>query len=342
MQQKIKILAFESSCDDTSCAVLEAQSGSAMPKLLSLSIQSQNEVHEKFGGVVPELASRAHLENLVPCLQKALEDARVSLEEIDLFAATARPGLVGCLLVGHTAAKTLAYTFKKKFVSCNHLESHLLSAYLEAEPEFPVISLLASGGHTSLYYSTDYDHFEVLGQTLDDACGEAFDKGAKLLGLGFPGGAYLEKLARDGDPQSFEFGVVRVEGMNLSFSGLKSQMNRHLQKEDKSRFADLAASYQKAIFDHVMAKMNRALEDKSAKSLAIVGGVARNEELRSRIKKISEKYQLKKILIPSLQLCTDNAAMIGARAYRHYLRGEFSGMEDDVSSTARPPVRHAR
>jgi len=341
MQQEVKILAFESSCDDTSCAVLRAQPNEPMPKILSMSIQSQNEIHEKFGGVVPELASRAHLENLIPCLEKALAESGVSLSDIDIFAATARPGLVGCLLVGHTAAKTLAYTFNKKFISCNHLESHLLSAYLEETPQFPVLSLLASGGHTSLYYSTDYDHFEVLGQTLDDACGEAFDKGAKLLGLGFPGGSFLEKMARDGNPNAFEFGVVRVEGMNLSFSGLKSQMNRYMQKEEASRHADLAASYQKSIFDHIIAKMNRALEERPVMSLAIVGGVARNQELRDRIKKLSEEFRLNKILIPSMSLCTDNAAMIGARAFRHFLRSEFSSLDDDVGSTSRPPVRHA-
>jgi N6-L-threonylcarbamoyladenine synthase len=345
----IRILSFESSCDDTSICLIEGARGSR-PRVLGLAIQSQNEVHEKYGGVVPELASRAHLDNLIPCLKKVLSESGLKIEDLDAIAATSRPGLVGSLLVGHAAAKTLAFVFKKKFISCNHLEGHLASIELEAEALLPQICLLVSGGHSSIYWRESLDHHEVLAQTLDDACGEAFDKGAKLLGLGFPGGAELEKLAKGGDSHAFDFGVVRVPGLDLSFSGLKSQLNRFIQKRadqerldrDSQELKNLAASYQKALFDHLVAKLNRALEEKKPQSLAVVGGVARNQELRSRIEALVQKHRLKQLLIPSPAYCTDNAAMIAALALRKFWRSEFSDLSDDVASTTRPPVRHAR
>jgi N6-L-threonylcarbamoyladenine synthase len=339
----VRILSFESSCDDTSVALVKAQNDQL--HVLSMAVQSQNEVHEKFGGVVPELASRAHLENLIPCLQKVLKESGCRLEEVDAFAATARPGLIGCLLVAHTAAKTLSMIYQKPFISCHHLEGHLASIDLEAKAEYPLLCLLVSGGHSSIYYLRSGNDYDLLAQTLDDACGEAFDKGAKLLGLGFPGGAALELLAREGDPGKYEFGVVRVAGLDMSFSGLKSQLNRIVQKQAQEGGVDaknLAASYQLAILDHLMAKLNRALEEKPAVAMAIVGGVARNEELRKRVSALAEKHRVKQVLMPSPKYCTDNAAMIGALAYRKYRAKQFSDLKDDVGSTSRPAVKHGR
>jgi len=339
----VKILAFETSCDDTSVAVLEGKLDEQMPRLLSLSVQSQNEVHESYGGVVPDLAARTHLLSLLPCLKKALAEAGTELSDIDVFCATGSPGLIGSLLVGHTAAKSLAMLFGKAFVSCNHLEGHLVSAYLENDPQFPHLSLVVSGGHTTLYRVNSWDDFEELGCTLDDAAGEAFDKGAKLLGLGFPGGPQLEKLAIGGSSALYTFPDVDTPNFHFSFSGLKSEMARLVKREGSNLQKSKAAhAYQEAIFRHLVKKIKKAADSFELRQLCLVGGVARNERLKQCLQELVSKNILERYYSPSAVLCTDNAAMIGAIAFRKYRSGQVSGLGVDVSSSFRPQSQKKR
>jgi N6-L-threonylcarbamoyladenine synthase len=309
-----------------------------------LGVQSQDEVHSEFGGIVPELASRAHLKNLLPVLKKVLDESGWTLDQVDVFASTTEPGLIGSLLVGHTAAKTLSLLFGGTLISCHHLEGHLLSVFLEEKkPRFPFVALLVSGGHSSFYWVKDYDQYELLGQTLDDAMGEAFDKGAQIFGLGFPGGAALEKFSIEGDSDRFSFPSVRVEGPNLSFSGLKSQLVRFKKSIPHPELnKDLAASYQKALIDHVETKLKRVFELTGPADLVLVGGVARNQSLRDRLKNLQGENKARDLFYPRLELCTDNAAMIGVRAYRKFLKSEFSNLESDVGPTRRPPRKPKR
>lgn len=337
MPKELNILSFESSCDDTSVALMRSDGGAAVPRLVSMAVQSQEEVHQRFGGVVPELASRSHLKNLLPCLTKVLSEAKIDLSQVDYFAATARPGLIGCLLIGHTAAKTLSMLFQKPLISCHHIEGHLMSAFLDSAPSFPFLAAVVSGGHTSLYRVDSYDSFEVLGVALDDALGEAFDKGAKLLGLPFPGGAHLDELARSGNPKAYSLGHVKVEGVAFSFSGLKSEFKRLVDREkERLHKANAAASYQKALLDHLLDKIDLALKSSGLKRLAVVGGVARNSELRLRLNAWEQAGRIERWSAPRPELCTDNAAMIGVLAYRKILKGEFSSLLSDVGATARP------
>jgi N6-L-threonylcarbamoyladenine synthase len=328
----VHILAVESSCDDTSVALLRAKSGASLPDLVSMGVQSQWEVHEKYGGVVPELASRAHLKNLIPCMEKVLKESGLRLSEIDCFAATHQPGLIGCLLIGHTAAKTLSMLYSRPFVSCHHIEAHLMSIYLEHSPGFPFLALVVSGGHTSLYVVRGLDDFELIGLAIDDAAGEAFDKGAKLLGLPLPGGPELDKLSVGGDPKRYKFGKVRTPEFSFSFSGIKSELVRLKEREGQAlHLKDMAASYQAAILDHLFEKLQAAMALYQTQRVAFVGGVASNSELRRRAPENS--------LFPSLRFCTDNAAMVGVLAYRKYLKRDFSDLASDVISTSRPKMR---
>lgn len=339
-KKPIRLLCFESSCDDTSVALLEAQPGDDVPRIVEFSVQSQDDVHEKYGGIVPELASRAHLKNLLPCIRKVLSKSKLSFSEIDCFAATSKPGLVGSLLIGQTAAKTLAFIHQKAFVACDHLEGHLGSVFLQHQVQFPFLSIIASGGHSSLYLVKGFDEFEKIGVTIDDAAGEAFDKGAKLLGLGFPGGPELEKLARDGSASTYSFPAVNVPGFDFSFSGIKSELVRLVNREaDALNRADAAAGYQHCILNHLFSKITKALDHYAVSRLSLVGGVARNQELRSRIKNLQTQEKLTEFYVPSPELCTDNAAMIGVQAYRKFIRGELSDLTTDVSSTSRPAVK---
>lgn len=331
------VMAVESSCDDTSIALLRAEPGDEVPRLVSWSVQSQNDVHEKFGGVVPELASRAHLYNLLPCMRKVLAHGGISLEDVDVFAATRQPGLIGCLLIGHTAAKTLSFVFDKPFVSCHHIESHLMSVYLEKQPPFPYLSLVVSGGHTSLYRIDGFDTYEILGVAIDDAIGEAFDKGAKVLGLGFPGGPALDLLAQSGDEKKYAFGRVHLEALNFSFSGLKSELARAVKREGENLdAASMAASFQRSLLDHLLGQLLRAVKGTKITRVAIVGGVARNSALRRRLDAWVQEGVLSEWFAPKPEFCTDNAAMIGVYAYRKYKRGELGLLTDDVEATARP------
>ncbi|MGH3086649.1 MAG: tRNA (adenosine(37)-N6)-threonylcarbamoyltransferase complex transferase subunit TsaD [Rubrobacteraceae bacterium] len=309
------ILAIETSCDDTCAAVVEP----AGRRALSNVVHTQTE-HARYGGVVPEVASRAHLERLDGVIGKALEEADVSLDEVSRVAVTARPGLIGALLVGVAAAKSIAYARHLPLVPVNHLEGHAAAAYL-AEPELepPFVALIASGGHTALYSVAPDHSMTLLGETLDDAAGEALDKGARMLGLGFPGGPAISKAAEGGDRLRHEFpvGLKNKKNLDFSFSGLKTSLLYKLKTMDEEEVHEelphLAASYESSVVEALTRKSLRAADTTGASSLVVAGGVAANGLLRRRLGKECEERGLE-LVVPSPQLCTDNAAMIGAAA----------------------------
>ncbi|HMU27011.1 MAG TPA: tRNA (adenosine(37)-N6)-threonylcarbamoyltransferase complex transferase subunit TsaD [Solirubrobacterales bacterium] len=307
------LLAIETSCDDTCAAVLDGS------RILSNVISSQAD-HERYGGVVPEVASRHHLELAVPVVEAALADAGVGFDDLDSVAVTAGPGLIGALLVGLSTAKAIAAPRRLPLVPTDHLHGHVAANFLDPDPlEPPFLCLIASGGHTMLAGVRDHHGFEVLGETLDDAAGEAIDKAARLLGLGFPGGPELERLAADGDPQAFTFPVAmsRDPGLDFSFSGLKTALvyiSRELGEEETARrAADLAAGYQAAVVDQLVTKLRRALEAGEWPAVALGGGVAANGPLRRAVAGLCEQKGIpfKEV---NRELCTDNAAMIGSAA----------------------------
>jgi N6-L-threonylcarbamoyladenine synthase len=332
------ILAIETSCDDTCAAVVDGS------HILSNVISSQDEAHAKFGGIVPEVASRHHLELTVPVVESALDEAGVSLDEIGAVAVTAGPGLIGALLVGLSTAKALAASRRLPLIPVDHLQGHVAANFLEPEPlEPPFLCLVASGGHTMLAAVRDRQGHEVLGQTLDDAAGEAFDKVARLLGLGFPGGPALQRLAAGGDPGAFEMPVAmaRDPGFDFSFSGLKTALFylcRELGPEGvEARRADLAASFQAAVVAQLTAKLKRALKRGEWEAVALGGGVAANGPLREAVAALCEERGLRLKLVP-LELCTDNAAMIAAAA-RHAPRVEHPGyLSYDAFASSRPSL----
>ena len=298
------ILGLETSCDETAAALV-----SAAGEIRSSVVSSQADLHARFGGVVPEIASRRHLELVLPVVREALGEAGASLDDVETVAVTQGPGLVGALLVGLSAAKALAWGRGLPLVPVNHLHGHVASLYLEPEPlEPPFLCLLASGGHTMLVDVQERGAFRPIGTTLDDAAGEAFDKGARLLGLGYPGGAELDRLARGGDPETFSFPVARVPGLDFSFSGVKTALLYEVRKQEReleARKADLAASYQRAIIRALTKRTLEAAQQTGAERIAIVGGVAANSELRAALPDATA---------PPLELCTDNAAMIASAA----------------------------
>ena len=298
------ILGLETSCDETAAALVSADG-----EIRSSVVSSQADLHARFGGVVPEIASRRHLELVLPVAREALGEAGASLDDVETVAVTQGPGLVGALLVGLSAAKALAWGRGLPLVPVNHLHGHVASLYLAPEPlEPPFLCLLASGGHTMLVDVQKRGAFRPIGTTLDDAAGEAFDKGARLLGLGYPGGAELDRLARGGDPETFSFPVARVPGLDFSFSGVKTALLYEVRKQEReleARKADLAASYQRAIVRALTQRTLEAAQQTGADRIAIVGGVAANSELRAA---------LPDAIAPALELCTDNAAMIASAA----------------------------
>jgi N6-L-threonylcarbamoyladenine synthase len=299
------ILGIETSCDETAAAVV-SDAGNVLASIVS----SQADLHARFGGVVPEVASRRHLELVAPAVRAALESAEVSLDEIDRVAVTQGPGLVGALLVGISAAKAIAWGRELPLAPVDHLEGHVASLYLEPDPvEPPFTCLLASGGHTLLLGVRERGRSERLGTTLDDAAGEAFDKGARLLGLGYPGGAAIDRLAREGDAEAFDFPVARVPGLDFSFSGLKTALLYAVrglgEAEAERRRADLAASYQRAIVRALVRRLEEAASVSGFERIAVVGGVAANSELRAALPDAA---------FAPLELCTDNAAMIASCA----------------------------
>jgi len=297
------ILGIETSCDETAAALVDGG------RIRSNVVSSQADLHARFGGVVPEVASRRHLELVIPVVREALEEAEATLDGVETVAVTQGPGLIGALLVGLSAAKALAWGRGLPLAPVNHLHGHVASLYLEPDPlEPPFLCLLASGGHTLLVDVPEHGAFRRLGTTLDDAAGEAFDKGARLLGLGYPGGAEIDRLAREGDPDAFEFPVARVPGLDFSFSGVKTALLyavRDFGPQLQERRADLAASYQRAIVRALVQRTQEAAEQIGAERIAVVGGVAANSELRA---------SLPDAKAPPLALCTDNAAMIASAA----------------------------
>jgi N6-L-threonylcarbamoyladenine synthase len=299
------ILAVETSCDDT-CAALVTHDG----EIRSNMIASQGLLHARYGGVVPEIASRRHLELVDAVVADALEDAGARLDDVDTVAVTQGPGLIGALLVGLSSAKALAATRRLPLVAVDHLHGHVVASTLGPESiEPPYLCLVASGGHTFLARVDDPASYTVLGQTLDDAAGEAFDKGARLLGLGYPGGPELDRLAREGDPTAYSFPRSAPGELDFSFSGLKTALLYRLRDEPEADRADLAASYQRAIVEALTARTRAALEREGLERLAIGGGVAANSELRAAVQDLGVT-----VWVPPTELCTDNAAMIAAAA----------------------------
>jgi N6-L-threonylcarbamoyladenine synthase len=307
------ILALETSCDDTCAAVVDGA------RILSNVVSSQAEFHERYGGVVPEVASRHHLELVNAVIAAALEEAGATLADAYSIAVTQGPGLIGALLVGLSSAKAIAAAQRKPLIPVDHLHGHVAANFLEPDPlEPPFLCLIASGGHTLLAGVREHSSFETLGSTLDDAAGEAFDKGARLLGLGYPGGPAIQRAAEEGDPDVFEFPVAMSErGLDFSFSGLKTSLVYRVRdlgpEETESRRADLAASFQRAIVDQLVAKLERAAGSGDWPAIALGGGVAANAELRERTGSLCEELGLQLKLVP-ISLCTDNAAMIAAAA----------------------------
>ena len=299
------ILALETSCDETAAALVTEDG-----RILANVVSSQADLHARYGGVVPEVASRRHLELVTPVVREALGQAGTTLGDVSRVAVTQGPGLIGALLVGLSAAKALAWALRLPLVPVDHLHGHVASLFLESDPvEQPFLCLLALGGHTLLLHVRDQADYSALGTTLDDAAGEAFDKGARLLGLGYPGGDQIDRLARDGDPEEFDFPVARVPGLDFSFSGLKTALLYKVRElgpdELDRRRADLAASYQRAIVRALVGRTAAAAEQIGAERIAVVGGVAANSELRA---------SLPEAAFAPLELCTDNAAMIASAA----------------------------
>jgi N6-L-threonylcarbamoyladenine synthase len=322
----MKVLGIETSCDETAAAVVEDGRHA-----LSDVVATQIEIHRRWGGVVPELASRNHVVQLMPVIDEALARAGAPAAGIDARAVTAGPGLVGALLVGVQAAKALAAAWGKPLVRVNHLEGHLVSAFLsERPPEFPYLGLVVSGGHTSLYAARGFGEYQPLGHTRDDAAGEAFDKGAKLLGLPYPGGIAIDRLAKEGDPRAVRFPKAIVKGADLdfSFSGLKTALLHHVKRHgvpEGKPLADLCASYQEAIVRALVEKAFRAARRFQFPRLVLSGGVAANSRLRAVAVERAAEYEGMEVFLPSPRLCTDNAAMIAVAGTHALLRGERAG-----------------
>jgi N6-L-threonylcarbamoyladenine synthase len=329
----ITILAIESSCDETSAAV--CRDG----KILSNYIANQK-VHEKYGGVVPELASRAHMQNIVPVVDVALQQAGVSKNELDAIAFTQAPGLIGALLVGSGFAKSLALALEKPLIAVHHMQAHVLANLIEVpKPDFPFLCLTVSGGHTQIVLVRSASDMEVIGETMDDAAGEAFDKSAKLLGLPYPGGPLVDKYAQEGNADRFHFPEPQIEGLDFSFSGLKTSILYFLQKETRNdvqfiqnNLADICASIQQRIISILLSKFKKAALQTGVTHLCIAGGVSANSGLRKAFQQMCDDNHWK-AFIPPFQYCTDNAAMIAITAYYKYMEKDFT--ELSVSASAR-------
>jgi N6-L-threonylcarbamoyladenine synthase len=322
------ILGIETSCDETAAAVVV--NGRS---ILSNVISTQIDLHKKFGGVVPEIASRKHVELIMPVINQALEEADVKLEDLDAIGVTYGPGLVGALLVGLSAAKGLAYAVGCPLIGVHHIEGHIAANYLESESlEPPFVCLVASGGHSHIVYVEDYSSFEILGQTRDDAAGEAFDKIARAVGLGYPGGPLIDKTAKEGNSKAIALPRVYFPGgsLDFSFSGLKTAVLNYLnsmaQKGETVKLVDLCASFQQAVVDVLVKNTVHAAKNKKAGKIALAGGVAANSLLRSSMKAAAQKNGME-MYYPRPILCTDNAAMIGCAAYYEFQKGNIAGLD---------------
>lgn len=327
-QKDILILAIESSCDETAASVVKNGR-----EVLSNVISSQIELHKLYGGVVPEIASRKHIEKINQVIEEALTEAEVTLDDLDAVGVTYGPGLVGALLVGVAEAKAIAYAKKLPLVGVHHIEGHISANYIEnKELEPPFICLVVSGGHTHLVRVKDYGEYEILGRTRDDAAGEAFDKVARAIGLGYPGGPKIDKLSKKGNPDAIAFPRAKIEGAeyDFSFSGVKSAVLNYINgckmKGEEYSQADIAASFQKAVTDVLVANALHAVKEFGSTKLAIAGGVASNSTLRGAMKKACEENGIE-FFHPSPIFCTDNAAMIGVAAYYEYINGTRHGWD---------------
>lgn len=326
----ICILAIESSCDETSASIC------VDGKILSNFIANQT-VHEKYGGVVPELASRAHMQNIVPVVEAALNEANSKLQTVDAIAFTQAPGLIGSLLVGAQFAKSLALSLNKPLIAVHHMQAHVLANLIaEKRPGFPFLCLTVSGGHTQIVLARSPLDLEVIGETIDDAAGEAFDKTAKLLGLPYPGGPLVDKYAKEGNPRAFKFAEPQIPELNFSFSGLKTSVLYFLQKQEpgfiQANLADLCASVQYTIVNILLKKLKKAVAQTGVRNVCIAGGVSANSGLRNGLQAMGEQEGWE-TYIPAFEYCTDNAAMIAITAYYKYLDSQFVSL--DAGPTAR-------
>lgn len=335
------ILGIESSCDETAAGIVEDGK-----TILADVIASQIAVHTPYGGVVPELASRKHVEAILPVIAQALDEARLDWDQIDAIGVTQGPGLIGALLVGLSAAKAIAYVLNKPLIAVNHLEGHMHAAFLEREPpEVPFVCLVVSGGHTALYYVGSEEQTRCLGTTRDDAAGEALDKAAKLLGLGYPGGVIIDRLSEQGNPRTFSFPRAYIDknSLDFSFSGLKTSLAHFVRRfgppppsgeTHPYRVEDVAAGFQEAIVDVLVRKTLKAAEQCEIRDIAVVGGVAANRRLRERLREETAYHRLN-LHLPPLRFCTDNAVMIAAAAYSVWKRSGFCPEPLDVDALSR-------
>jgi len=331
----MKVLAIETSCDETAAAVVRDGR-----EVLSSVVSSQVDIHSRYGGVVPEIASRKHVESIVPVILQALENARLELGDVDGIAVTRGPGLVGSLLVGLSVAKAVAFTNRKPMVGVNHLEGHVAAVFLsDRTPAFPFVALVVSGGHTMVYLARDFQDFVLLGQTRDDAAGEAFDKAAKLLDIGYPGGVVIDRLAKSGNPRALNFPRAMRDSLDFSFSGVKTALLTYIRKRERpieeGEIPDIVASYQEAIVDVLVDKTLRAAESKGMTRVAVVGGVAANSRLRHRFMEEAQRRSVE-VFIPPPILCTDNAAMIAVVGHHELARGRRDPF--DLNALSRWPV----
>ena len=313
------ILALESSCDETAAAIVRDGR-----EVLSNVVSSQIKIHEQYGGVVPEVAAREHLNSINFVIQEACKKASLNSNEIDAFAATAGPGLVGCLLVGLNAAKTLAMVHNKPFLAVNHLSAHVSANFIDSDIKPPFVCLLVSGGHSQIIYVKDYDKQEIVASTIDDAVGEVYDKVARLCSIPYPGGVLLDKMAQNGNSQAFNFPRARVAENEFSFSGLKTAVLREVKKFDKENLPkeDIAASFQYVIADTLIEKLKKFADKLNCKTITLAGGVAANSELRKRLAQLNELGYITHA--PEMKYCTDNAAMVGSAAYYNPIKTKNS------------------
>ena len=345
----MKILGIESSCDETAAAIVEDGA-----KILSNVVVSQIDIHAEYGGVIPEIAARSHIEAINPVLHKAFADANLTIDDIDAIAVTHTPGLVGSLLAGTLAARTLAVLHNKPFYPTHHLKSHIYANWLSGyQPEFPLLAAVISGGHTQIIYMERHDHFEIIGTTRDDAIGECFDKIAKILGLPYPGGPTIANAAKNGNPTKYHLPIPKVDGLDFSFSGIKTAVLRAVQKElnlpittpsyelqkhlSEQQIADFAASFQATAVDILIKKLKKAAETHPAKSVLLAGGVSANQLLREELKKHFEKTH--KVYFPEPKFSTDNGAMVASAAYFSIQSGEKASDPYQLDISPRSVIR---
>lgn len=320
MEKDLLVLGIESSCDETSVSVVKNGR-----EVLSNVINSQIDIHTRFGGVVPEIASRNHVEAISATTMQALKDAGITFNDIDVIACTYGPGLVGALLVGVSYAKALSYALNKPLVGVNHIEGHIAANYItfkELEP--PFLCLIISGGHTHLVSIKDYTEFEILGKTRDDAIGEAFDKVARVVGLGYPGGPKIDNMAKEGKP-NIQLPITHFDNLDFSFSGIKTAVLNLNHKDPNINKNDLCASFEKAVTEMLLENTKKALDKLKVKKLALAGGVSANSYIREQFSKLGEEKEIK-VYYPNIQLCTDNAAMIASAGYYNYINGNTSDL----------------